>query len=106
MSRFGANYRSVESHFSKPKPAEELYDLSSDPDELNNLADDPKFSILRDELQNRLQDFLEETRDPILQGPVTNKVGALDDPQWIEDENGSYRLAEIDYLTKPIEVTF
>lgn len=105
LSRFGANYRSVESHFSKPKPAEELYDLSSDPDELNNLSDDPKFSKLRDELQNRLQDFLEKTRDPILEGPVANKAGAADDPQWVEDEDGSFRLAEVDYFTKPIEVT-
>ena len=103
LSRFGADYRSVESHFSKPSPAEELYDLNSDPDELNNLADDPKFSELRDELRNRLQDFLEETRDPILDGPVANKVGAEDEPQWIEDETGSYRFAEVDYLTKPIE---
>ena len=104
LSRFGADYRSVESHFSKPKPTEELYDLAADPDELNNLADDSEFSKLRDELRNRLQDFLEATRDPILDGPVTNNVGAVDDPQWIEDEAGSYRLAEADYLTNPFEV--
>ena len=104
LSRFGADYRSVESHFSQPKAEEELYDLSSDPDELNNLADDPQFSKLGGELRGRLLHFLAETRDPILDGPVANKVGAEDDPQWIEDETGSFRFAEMDYLTKPIEV--
>ena len=104
LSRFGGDYRSVESHFSQPKAEEELYDLSSDPDELNNLADDPQFSKLRGELRRRLHNFLAETRDSILDGPVANKVGAVDDPQWIEDEDGSFKFAEMDYLTKPIEV--
>ena len=104
LSRFGADYRSVESHFSNPSPSEELYDLSLDPDEMNNLADKSEFSKLRDELRNRLHRFLEETRDPILDGPVANKVGAEDEPQWIEDETGCYRFAEVDYLSKPIEV--
>ncbi|MFP6592268.1 MAG: sulfatase-like hydrolase/transferase [Candidatus Latescibacterota bacterium] len=45
------------------KPLEELYDLDSDPEEVSNLADDPAFYDVRDELRQKLFAWMIETRD-------------------------------------------
>jgi uncharacterized sulfatase len=45
------------------KPCEELYDLENDPEEINNLADDPAFSGVKDELRQKLFAWMIETRD-------------------------------------------
>lgn len=46
------------------RPAEELYDISSDPDQLNNLANQPEYERVRLELHNQLMKMLELTKDP------------------------------------------
>jgi len=50
------------------RPAEELYELSSDPDQVHNLADDPRFAATRSQLQGRLMDALKRTGDPRVVG--------------------------------------
>lgn len=45
------------------KPAEELYDITNDPYELNNLAEDPKFAAKLAEMRSRLADWQKETGD-------------------------------------------
>ncbi|TSA29326.1 MAG: hypothetical protein D4R65_15385 [Verrucomicrobiaceae bacterium] len=47
-----------------PRPAEELYDLQKDPDELTNLAADPKFADTKKKLADRLTAYLTKTKDP------------------------------------------
>ncbi len=42
----------------------ELYDLENDPDEVKNLADDPKHKDTLDSLKNKLKEFQKRTRDP------------------------------------------
>lgn len=44
-------------------PAEELYDLEKDPFEINNLANDPNYQDVKNELENRLEAHLEEVGD-------------------------------------------
>lgn len=49
--------------FSETRPPEELYDLQTDPHELDNLADDPKHAATLTELRQRLDDWMEATND-------------------------------------------
>lgn len=46
------------------RPYEELYDLKKDPDEVHNLAYDPRYQKIRKELSERLEKILAETNDP------------------------------------------
>ena len=48
------------------RPEVELYDLRNDPDEMHNLADDPAYRDVRNQLKNRLFAELERTDDPRL----------------------------------------
>lgn len=45
------------------RPAEELYDLAKDPWELNNLADDPKYSSIKQTLRKELQAWMAQQGD-------------------------------------------
>ncbi len=56
--------------FSK-RPAEELYFVSSDPDETKNLADDPAFAEKKKELSGQLMKILIAAKDPrVISNPV------------------------------------
>jgi arylsulfatase A-like enzyme len=46
------------------RPMFELYDLRKDPDEMNNVAEDPAYAAVRKEMTDRLFAILRETGDP------------------------------------------
>lgn len=48
------------------RPAIELYDLKKDPDQLNNLATDPKYAKIKVTLNKQLMDWRIKTSDPLL----------------------------------------
>ena len=52
----------------RPLPREELHDLLFDPAEAANVADDPAYSEVRAELAERLEAWMRETDDPLLDG--------------------------------------
>ncbi|MGH8248733.1 MAG: sulfatase-like hydrolase/transferase, partial [Gammaproteobacteria bacterium] len=52
-----------QTHFWQTKPAEELYDLESDPDEVNNLAGLPRYQEVLRRLQWAQQDLARRIRD-------------------------------------------
>jgi N-sulfoglucosamine sulfohydrolase len=54
--------RNVETFLHRPK--EELYDLTKDPNELHNVAGDPKYADVLGDLRKRLRAWQEQTRDP------------------------------------------
>jgi N-sulfoglucosamine sulfohydrolase len=60
----------------RPIPHEQLYDLIFDPNEARNLADDPSLSGVLQEMRERLDAWMRETRDPLLDGPVPAPPGA------------------------------
>jgi len=50
------------------RPAEELYHLGDDPDQLTNLADDPQHADIKKRLSAKLMTVLKETGDPRVTG--------------------------------------
>ena len=46
------------------RPEEELFDLERDPHQLNNVAQDPKYSATKSELRRALDEWLKSTQDP------------------------------------------
>lgn len=55
---------------------EDLFDLILDPAERCNLAGDPRLRTVLDEMRARLDDWMRETKDPLLNGPVPPPAGA------------------------------
>jgi N-sulfoglucosamine sulfohydrolase len=48
------------------RPRVELYDLTKDPHEVNNVAEDPAYAQIREQFEQRLMDELQRTGDPRL----------------------------------------
>ena len=53
----------AQSIFWKPKPAEELFDLTNDPDEVHNLAGDPQLASTKEKLRSAEQSLAKSIRD-------------------------------------------
>jgi len=71
----------------RPLPAEELYDLELDPSERTNLAADAHFAPVRDPLAGRLDEWMLQTDDPLLNGPIFQPPGTrlLNEPNCQSD---------------------
>jgi len=50
------------------RPAEELYDVKNDPDQINNLAEVLEYERIKNELSDRLVEYLKKTKDPRIEG--------------------------------------
>jgi hypothetical protein len=55
------------------RPPEELYDLRTDPDQLNNVAVDPRHNAEKARLRRMLDEWMQTTGDP---------RAATDDDRW------------------------
>lgn len=66
--RYGVDL--IEQYYNNPRPEEELYDLSQDPWEKHNLTDASAYQAIKTTLRDRLMPFLQETQDPLLEGPI------------------------------------
>ena len=60
----------------KQFPDEELYDLTFDPNENNNLAESSEAQSMLDSMRSRLDRFMKWTDDPLLSGQVPAPKGA------------------------------
>jgi N-sulfoglucosamine sulfohydrolase len=56
-------------------PKEQLYDLLFDPNEANNLLEDPAYANVLADLRGRLQRWMQDTQDPLLAGHVDPPPG-------------------------------
>jgi len=73
------------------RPAEELYDLRSDPGQLTNIADEPEYAKIRKDLSTRLQQYTAQTGDPRALGQEAiwdylPYYGAMKNKNWAVDE--------------------
>jgi N-sulfoglucosamine sulfohydrolase len=67
-----------------PRPREELYDLLFDPNEAHNLVGDPDHADVATELRDRLERWMVETGDPLLDGAVPAPEGSeVNDPDCV-----------------------
>lgn len=57
-------------YVTQTKPQEALYDLYYDPQESDNRIADPAYAQIADELRAKLEEFQQQTKDPLLQGPL------------------------------------
>ena len=60
----------------RPVPRETLHDLFFNPGEGRSMTDDPSYAPVLRDLRGRLQRWMEETDDPLLDGPVAAPPGA------------------------------
>jgi len=56
---------------------ESLHDLFFNPGEGRNVINDPDYADVASDLRNRLESWMEDTSDPLLDGPVPAPPGAL-----------------------------
>ncbi|GAF84182.1 unnamed protein product [marine sediment metagenome] len=76
------------------RPEEELYDLQSDPYEINNLAEDPKHQETLEKLRGILDKWIEETGDQggIPEDPRIGVIAYQDVQKYYEPEQKKRRL--------------
>jgi N-sulfoglucosamine sulfohydrolase len=82
-------------------PREQLYDLILDPGEGNNLADDPARQEVLAHLRARLDTWMSETDDPLLDGPVPPPPGAAVNEPWQVSAAEPPRLVTEDSTAAP-----
>lgn len=73
-------------------PEEQLYDLTLDPQEGNNLTADPARAAELAEMRTRLEAWMRETDDPLLAGPVAPPPGAIVNENWQVSPEDPVRL--------------
>ena len=61
----------------RPVPKESLFDLIFDPQEANNVAADPAYASVLDDMRARLVRWMQETDDPALTGRIEPVPGML-----------------------------
>ena len=59
--------------FANPCPEEELFQVSDDPHQLNNLVGRPEFADIRDQARSLLEDWSEQTGDTIPENPTPHR---------------------------------
>ena len=76
-----------------PLPVEQLFDLAFDPNEAHNLAGDAAHAGPLAEMRSRLERWMHDTHDPLLDGAVPAPPGALvNDPEGLSPQETPRRV--------------
>lgn len=76
------------------RPAEELYDVQADPDQVNNLAANPAFAATKQELSARLMKLLTAAKDPrVMDDGGTFDRSPFSDPEQVGAPKGGKKKA-------------
>ncbi|MFP4052889.1 MAG: sulfatase [Phycisphaerae bacterium] len=76
----------------QPPAPEQLYDLAGDPNEACDLAGSPGYRDVLDDLRRRLDRWMQETNDPLREGPVAAPRGAeVNDPDGLHPEHKTHK---------------
>jgi len=81
-----------------PRPTEELYDTAKDPDQLLNLATDPRHSDMKQRLADLLDRWIDETGDAV---PDTLTPDAYDRETGVPLGGAKAKVERRDYPGKP-----
>ena len=92
---YGADYEGK----NQTPPAWELYDLTSDPSELNNVYDSPAYSQLREQLKEQLARLRQEVGDDGSHYPDCEKIVQ---EFWDYDEGDRKKAVEISHRFKAL----
>jgi arylsulfatase A-like enzyme len=82
-------------------PEEQLYDLVLDPQEGSNLAGEASKAEVLADLRGRLEAWMRETGDPLLDGPVAPPEGAIVNEQWQVSPDDPVRIVKADPTAAP-----
>jgi len=82
-------------------PEEQLYDLILDPQEGRNLSGRESRAEVLEEMRARLERWMRETGDPLLEGPVEPPVGAAVNEQWQLSPDDPVRIVKADPTAAP-----
>ncbi|HET7122133.1 MAG TPA: sulfatase [Solirubrobacterales bacterium] len=82
-------------------PEEQLYDLLLDPAEGRNVAAEPARAEVLAELRERLEAWMRETEDPLLDGPVAPPPGAILNEQSQVSPDDPVRIVKADPTAAP-----
>ena len=85
----------AQSHFWRTKPSEELYDLQSDPDEVNNLADSPEHQDVLEKMRKAHQGWVREVRDIGFLPEAEVHARAIDGAPYLYGHSDAYDLETI-----------
>lgn len=77
-------------YFNRLRPFEFLFDLKKDPLERTNLAHEVAYSEVLERLRKRLIEWMRETCDPLLEGPVPLPEGVTLTPPWSYSPGGRW----------------
>ena len=79
------------------KPKEELYDLETDPYEINNLAENPDYFQIKKRLKTALEQWISDNEDP-LSLPETELIKKLWPPNGTQPQTGKVSFEKKDEL--------
>jgi arylsulfatase A-like enzyme len=80
----------------RERPREALYDRYHDPAERDNLVDDPAHADVYEDLRGRLETWMRETDDPLLDGAVPKPPGArINERDCVQPGEERYEAASV-----------